>query len=292
MNPTSLTLNAQGYVKNRESQSLEFKQAFQYGDSLLTYARTLVGMANNRGGCIIFGIQDSPHKPVGLENEKFSKCDPKEINQRLLEYFSSDVEWSSEIIEQFGVKLGVLHVSEAPTKPVVCTKTNQKGKLREAAVYFRYRGETKEIRYNELRTILDQEREKEKKLWMSHIESIASIGPQAVQIVDTVRGEMEVGGKKILIDSDLLSKLKVIKEGHFEEKEDAPTLKIVGEIDGLADSSTIYTEAAYPFTQSDFTKKLPLTGYEFQVLAWKFGFKGDPRYHHVIATGAKSSTHK
>lgn len=197
----------------------------------------------------------------------------------MLEYFSSDVEWSSEVIEQFGVKLGVLHVAEATTKPIVCTKTHQNSKLREAAVYFRYRGETKEIRYNELRTILDEEREKEKKLWMSHIESIASIGPQAVQIVDTVRGEMDVGGKKVLIDSELVSKLKVIKEGHFNEKEGAPALKIIGEIDGLADSSTIYTEAAYPYTQSDFIKKLPITGYEFQVLVWKFGLKNDPRYH-------------
>lgn len=292
MNIPKLSLNKSGYIKNRESQSLEFKQAFQKGDSLLTYIRTLVGMANNQGGFIIFGIQDQPHIPVGLQNTKFQSCDPKDINQRLLEYFSTDIEWSSDAIEMFGVKLGILHVEEAKQKPIVCTKGNQKSKLREAAVYYRYRGETKEIRYAELKDILDEERGKEKKLWMSHIESIATIGPRAVQIIDTVQGEMDIGGKKILIDSDLISKLKVIKEGQFSEKEGAPTLRVVGEIDGLANADTIYTESAYPYTQANFTKILPLNRYDFQALSWKLGLKGDPRYHLEVATGAKSSTQK
>ena len=53
----TLKLNEKGYVSNRESMQLEFKQAFQLGGSLHTYARTMVGMANNSVGYIVFGVQ-------------------------------------------------------------------------------------------------------------------------------------------------------------------------------------------------------------------------------------------
>lgn len=287
-----LQLNSRGHVKNRESQSLEFKQSFQLGDNLYTYARTLVGMANNQGGRIVFGVQDSPHVPIGLQNDRFANFDPKHLNRVFLDSFSFDVDWSLTTLSSFDVEFGVIEVRESERKPIICTRNHAKSKLREGAIYFRYRAETQEIRHQELQQILDEERDKEKKLWMSHIQSIASIGPQAVQIVDTMRGEMDIDGKKILIDSDLLSKLKVIKEGHFDEKKGAPALRIIGDIDGMADTSTVYTEAAYPYTQSDFTSKLPITGYDFQVLAWKFALKGDPRYHHEIPTGPKSRTQK
>lgn len=288
-----LILNTRGYIKNRESQNLEFKQAMQYGDSLLEYARTLAGMANNQGGRIIFGVQNSPHIPIGLKNYKFQNLDPRKLNQVFLQYFSTDVDWSMDTFEQFEVTLGQISVLEATTKPIVCSQTHDRSKLREGAIYFRYRGETREVRYQELKDMLDWEKEKEKNLWMNHIKSIATIGPQAVQIVDAQRGEMDIGGSKVLIDSELISKLKVVKEGHFDERADAPALRLIGEISGLVDTDTaVYTEAAYPYVQASFTEKLPINSYEFQALAWKFSLKGDPRYHAELKTGSKSSTNK
>lgn len=250
-------------------------------------------MANNQGGKIVFGVQDSPHKPIGLKNEKFQKLDPRQLNQVFLQYFSSDVDWETSTFDAFGVTFGCITVWEATSKPIVCSKTHDKAKLREGAIYFRYRGETREIRFPELKTLLDREKEKEKELWMRHIQSIATIGPQAVQIVDVQRGEMNVGGSKVLIDSDIISKLKVVKEGHFDERADAPALRLIGEIDGLVSAdATIYTEAAYPYVQASFTEKLPINSYEFQALAWKFSLKGDPRYHTEVKAGSKSSFQK
>ncbi len=250
-------------------------------------------MANNQGGKIIFGVQDSPHVPLGLMNDKFQKFDPSHLNQVFLNYFSIDIDWSMDTFEQFEKTFGIITVNEAATKPIICSKTHNKAKLREGAIYFRYRGETREIRYQELKDILDCEKEKEKKLWMNHIQSIAMIGPQAVQIVDAQRGEMTVGESKIIIDRDLISKLKVVKEGHFDEKADTPALRLVGEISGLLNTDTaIYTEAAYPYVQSSFTEKLAINSYEFQALAWKFSLKGNPRYHAKLKTGSKSSTNK
>ena len=47
-------LDSKGYLKRRESAILEYKQNFQKGDNLLKYLKTLVGMANNKGGMIMF----------------------------------------------------------------------------------------------------------------------------------------------------------------------------------------------------------------------------------------------
>ena len=95
----SFDTDSKGYLKRRESASLEYKQNFQKGDNLLKYIKTLVGMANNKGGMIIFGIQDSPHIPLGMANTRFQEIDPKEIDGRLREYFAPSIKWRSDIIE-------------------------------------------------------------------------------------------------------------------------------------------------------------------------------------------------
>ncbi len=58
----SFDLDNKGYIKKRESYNLEYKQNFQLGDNLVKYCKTLVGMANNKGGEIVFGIKNSPHE--------------------------------------------------------------------------------------------------------------------------------------------------------------------------------------------------------------------------------------
>lgn len=46
----SFELDKRNYIKRRESFDLEYKQSFQGGDNLIKYAKSLVGMANNKGG--------------------------------------------------------------------------------------------------------------------------------------------------------------------------------------------------------------------------------------------------
>ena len=61
---------------------MEYKQNFQLGDNLLKYIKTLVGMANNKEGQIILGIQNSPHIPLGMSNQKLNDTDSKDIDSR------------------------------------------------------------------------------------------------------------------------------------------------------------------------------------------------------------------
>ena len=281
------TLDNKGYIKKRESHDLEFKLNFQR-EELPKYIKTLAGMANNKGGQIVFGIQNSPHIPVGMTNSKFAECDPKDIDSLLREFFSHEMRWSSNVFSFNGLSFGILSVEEQEEKPVVCKKSKT-GVLREGAIYYRYRGETKEIAYPELKKILDQERAKERLFWMHNIERIAMIGPRNVQVLDTYKGELEVSEHKILIDKGIIDKIKFIREGRFVEKEGVglPTLRLIGDVQGIdADAMIIKPDSIYPLTTSDLCERLSLNNYQIQAVLYSLKIKEKTKYHAAIQHGS------
>lgn len=285
-------LDSRGYLKKRESYNLEYKQNFQLGDNLLKYIKTLVGMANNKGGQIIFGVQNSPHVPQGMSNQKLSETDPKDIDSKIREFFSPEIKWNIALQDFQGKSFGMLSVEEATVKPVVCKK-NKGDILREGAIYYRYRGETKEIEYPELNQILEKEREKERLLWIKHIEKISMVGPSNVHILDTYNGEISYGDRKILLDKTLIDKLTFIKEGHFTEKEGEglPTLKLVGTIEGLidVDNAAIDPNVLYPLTTKQLQDTLNVNNYQIQAIIYCLDLKNKPKRHTEIKQGVKSN---
>jgi hypothetical protein len=292
MSDFKFQINSKGFLINRESFDLEYKQSFHFGDSLIDYTRSMVGMANNRGGKIIFGIQDSPRKPVGLLNDKFANVDTTKINNVVSEYFSHEFDWELTSIEFNNMEFGIIEIKESNNKPIVCKKTKHRC-VREGTIYYRYRGETKEISYPELSNILAKEKEKERRLWLSHIQKISDIGPQNVQFLDTYKGEINVGNEKILIDKTLLNQLKFIKEGQFVEKDGATTLTLAGEISGVFDNGTILpNEISHPFQSSHIETQFGLSRYQVGCLIKKLNVQNNPKYHDPIKTGKNSVTHK
>lgn len=288
----SFDINNKGHLKRRESFDLEFKANFHLGNQLLEYCRSLVGMANNKGGQIIFGIQDKPRLPIGMTNEKFTTCDHAKINQTLMEYFSHEVEWEMDTLEFNAVVFGRLRVKEAIRKPIICKKNGDKV-LREAAIYYRYKGETKEINFAELFDILQNERDKEKHLWMKHIEKIGTVGPQNIHLVDTYKGELHTDKGRILLDKELLDKIKFIKEGQFVEKGGSPTLRIIGEISGVVDTEAFpQTDKVYPFRAEEVQQKCKINQYDLQLILKEYNIKGNNKYHTEIKSGKKTSIHK
>ena len=281
-------LDSKGYIKKRESFDLEFKQNFQK-EEIVKYIKTLVGMANNKGGQIVFGIQDSPHTPLGMTNNKFRDCDPKDIDIVIRDHFSAEIKWSSNIVSFNDKDFGILSVEEQEEKPVLCKK-GKSGVLREGGIYYRYRGETKEIAYPELKRILDKEREKERVFWMHNIERIAMIGPRNVQILDTYKGEIGIGSHKVLIDKGIIDKIKFIQEGHFTEKEGEglPTLRLIGDVQGVdTESMVVKPDTLYPLTTSDLEEQLHLNQYQVQAVLFSLKIKEKPKYHATIMHGGK-----
>lgn len=288
-----LDLNDRGQIRQRESQALEFKESFRLGDALLEYLRTIVGMANNGGGSIVFGVSNNPRLPIGLTDSRFVSFDPRDLNRYVLDYFSSDIDWSLSTFEIGGVTLGMISVNQAVVRPIVCTRTHPGKNLREGAVYYRYRGETREIKAPELVALLQHERDKERQLWIKHIQSIATVGPQAAHILDLQNKNIDFGNAKVMIDESLLGKIKLIKEGQFSEREGAPTLRLLGDIDGvLGTDHIVINEASYPYTESTILERLPIKQYAFRALVRHLEIKGNSQYHMEIKTGRTGCVHK
>jgi hypothetical protein len=227
-----ISTNENGKLKHRESKKLEYKANFNF-KNMNEYSKTMAAFANTKGGIIVFGITDSPRKAVGMTNNNFEHTDEEKITGYLNEYFEPEIEWKKYIFEIENKKFGVILVNEAFDKPIVCKKNTRNDKARESDIFYRYTGRTDRIKYTELRKILDEKIEKINKKWFEHIQNISKIGPENIALIDVLRGEIPSENAKILIDKKLLKNIKFIQEGKFVEKEGAPALKLVGEVEGV-----------------------------------------------------------
>jgi hypothetical protein len=224
-------------VISRESSSLEFKESFGWA-SLPKYMKTSAAYANAKGGYIVFGIANKPHRLCGLSGANlklFEDIDPEKMSRNFNDHFAPEVEWSIQEYELQGKVFGLLYIHEAKDKPVVCTKDAGK-ELKESDIYYRYRGRSERIKYPELRAILEAKRETEQRLWMQHLENIARIGVREAGIFDLHTGSVTGSGGSFLIDESLLSQLSFIKEGEFSEVKGKPALKLIGHVEPLAGS--------------------------------------------------------
>jgi len=218
------------YLRTRESCTVEFKVAF-HRQSLIEYVKDFAAFANNAGGYLIFGIQNHPHIPIGLKTNRFNEINDENITEIVNEHFAPAIEWERYVHEWNGNIFGVLYIYESKDKPVIAIKDGGRDKeIKSGEIYFRYKARTEKIRYAELKQIIEERIERERKVWQDLFKKIAKIGPENAAILDTVEGKIEKGNRTILIDDELIPRLKFIREGQFKEKTGAITLKLIGEL--------------------------------------------------------------
>lgn len=219
-------------LKRRENSCLEFKSNFNKADFAL-YAKTLAAFSNNQGGVIVFGVKDNPREAIGMKNNHLQDLDNKDFSHFLNENFAPEISFNIQSFNIHNKCFGIIQVENSLYKPIICIKTNgKKEEIKEGEIYYRYSGRTQKIKYPELKKILDENLELERQKWKEHIENIAKIGPRDVRMLDLIRGEINSeNGKKIVIDKELLKNLKLVDEGKFVEKDGAPTLKLIGNIE-------------------------------------------------------------
>lgn len=123
--------------------------------------------------------------------------------------------------------------AETPEPHLLIAKKDE-GKsqqIKNGEIYFRYGGRTQKIQYAELQSIIDHRVELNNKHWLGLIEKIGRAGPENAAILDTERGLIERDKATVLVlDAELTSKIKFIKEGEFVEKGGATALKLVGDV--------------------------------------------------------------
>ncbi len=222
------------YLFHREGQELEFKEQFNLA-GLADYFKDFAAFANNRGGYLIFGVKDSPRTPIGLNEAalaQFEKIDPEKITGYLLEIFSSDIRWEQQSIKISNKTFGVFYIHEASNKPVIAKKDEGREQiLKNGEVYYRYGGRTQKIQYAELENIINKKIEKNNKQWLDLMAKIGKAGPHNAAILDTKKGFIEKDDSRILVlDEDLVNKMKFVKQGEFVEKKGEATLKLIGDV--------------------------------------------------------------
>lgn len=227
------------YIHGRESTTIEYKQSYNHG-GMAQYFKTMASFANADGGYIIFGIGDSPRVFLGLTEKaknQFDNIKIEEFTQNLNEYFQPEIKWGHAIFEYRDKFYGVIYTYALSSKPCICSKnfSEKNGKLclEEGDIYYRYRARSQKIRYAELNNIFNQSREQEAQKWRKLIEHTAKIGISNASILNLNNGEMVIGNSMVIMDEELINKIQFIKEGSFVEKEGAPAIRLIGNVENI-----------------------------------------------------------
>lgn len=221
-------------LDDRESEKLEFKEQFSL-PNLPDYYKSFAGFANNQGGYLVYGVQDSPRVPVGLTEKslnRFKNIDPQRITQDLLEIFSSNIQWEQTEVTTHGKTFGVLKIHEALRKPIIAKRNHGRNQsIKDGEIYYRYAGRTQKIQYAELEAIIQERIQKNMDQWMELMSKIAKIGPQNVTLLNNLSRSLETSDDTFLtIDEELFGKIEFVKQGHFSADDGAEPLEIVGDV--------------------------------------------------------------
>lgn len=222
-----------------ESDTMECKAGFGLKHSH-QWVKAIAALSNNRGGYVFFGVADGGHKGaagqdlsyavVGLGTNEFSKVDPAEITNKLRSVLDPTPRIEIATRQIGGTTIGVIHVEQHPSRPVIAQKAEGGDKIREGDIFYRYPGQSNRIKYSDLRAMLDQRDRQARLNVMPMVERLLALGPQRALIADLEQGVLADGSNSIIIDPDLIDRINFIREGAFDEVDGAPTLKLVGEV--------------------------------------------------------------
>ena len=279
-----------------ESGTVEFKRSFNWSNRA-KYAKSIAAFANNRGGYLIFGVTDRPRTLVGLSSSRFEDLDEADITAYLNSLFSPEIVYEKFSEEVAGKEVGFLYVHQSDNRPVVASKTE--GDIKEAEIYYRYNARNDKIKFPELKALIDLARERERKSWEELFARISKIGPTNAGIMDIVEGTIESKGRTLLIDKDLLSKIKFIMEGRLSDA-GSPTLKVVGDVTPVHVSTASGKSTAIRITddptaiavrEEDILKNYPLTYHELvgELSGRYTDFKTNQKFHGIRMPLMKNS---
>jgi hypothetical protein len=214
-------------LKGGEHEECECKQDFD-PKKISSVVRAVAAFANNKGGYLLFGVSNSGYSVSGI-SDVFSKTDIVQIVEKVKAHLSPTPTIAiKDTIELEGVTVGFLCVAKHPNPPVVVYRDGEN--LYEGDILFRYPGQSARIKFGGLRSMLDERDRRAQVTLANAARRIADVGTGNALILDTNKNILETKGHSILIDQKLAESLRFIKEGEFDEKIGAPTLKLVGEV--------------------------------------------------------------
>lgn len=215
------------HVRTGETDVVECKINYAVSGPIL---KAIAGLANNKGGHILFGVKDGASIVVGMSDDKFHTLDPSILNSHLLSTLDPVPMITKVALSIGGKSVGAIYVEKHPEGSVIAVK-NVGNDVREGAIYFRYVGETRQIKPGELRQIIKLREQKAVEEFSRRMARVAA-GSEAT--IDLDSGEVSGKSGKFVIDKDLLPSIQFIREGDFSELRGAPALRVVGEVQPIS----------------------------------------------------------
>ena len=215
------------YLADGETSEQECKAQFD-PRRMEPIIRAIAAFANNRGGFVFIGVADAECRVAGMPDTAFQDTDIARITDKAKTLLTPTPAFSKDVIEVGGIAVGVLLVEKHPTPPViVCRDANG---LEDGSILFRYPGQSGKIKFGDLLEMLRERDRAAQQVLLAGVARLSEIGADRALIVDTDKGEMDTGAKRIVIDRSLADQLEFIREGEFEERAGAPTLRLVGDV--------------------------------------------------------------
>ena len=147
--------NGQYSFFDSETEIFEYKESLPRDrEARLKLVKSISAFANNRGGYIFFGVSDA-RDVVGLDREDFDEFDWERLTDEVRNYLSPSVSWGRNIMQLAEKWVGVVSVSQADRKPVICVR-DYSGILQESAIYYRYVGISGRIKAHDLANLLSE----------------------------------------------------------------------------------------------------------------------------------------
>lgn len=308
-------VTASGNLKSRESNTVEFKEAFNK-NSTAKYAKTMAAYANNRGGYIIFGVKDNPREVVGLKNDNFENLNQEQFTDAVNTLFAPAIDWEcgsfiirtekpitgsggeteTKVVEK---KIGWIYTKEAEQKPIIAQKADNGERITSGDVFYRYRARSEKIKFAEMNRIVEERAAKEREGLLKLFEVIRKSETANLGIVNYSNGKITTPyGVDVAFDRKLvtqvLKKAKFIKEGSFNETEGIPVIKVTGNID-LAEEVPVPEldpDKGYPYIQKVLAEKMNITTQALYALIWYYKMKEAKKYHIEVTTSKSGKVHK
>ncbi|MDR6114493.1 MULTISPECIES: ATP-binding protein [unclassified Sphingomonas] len=245
-----------------ETDEHECKQSFNLR-RFTPALKTIAGFANNRGGYLFFGVKDKPDgfSVCGLADDRFTETDQNKFSQTIRSTLEPTPRFRIASLDLDGLTVGVIHVEPHPAKPVIVSRNE--GEVAEGAIYYRYPGETKPICYPDLRAILDERDRHSREAIMPMVQRLLELGPNNALVANLADGRLEGGDRPILIDQQLVDRIRFIREGQFDERDGAETLRLIGDVgmvdlSGVTATKTVRTEVTEEAIIRNFVARVPV----------------------------------
>ncbi|HRD74866.1 MAG TPA: ATP-binding protein [Hyphomicrobiaceae bacterium] len=213
-------------LRGGETDEVECKQSF-HGPGHDRLLRAVAALANNKGGYVLYGVENATGVLLGLKDDRLKNTDPSQFTQAIRSAMEPCPRFEVGSVELGSAKLGAIYVHPEAEAPVISTKDADSFKA--GVVYFRYPGESRAISGPDFRRLLASRDKRARQEAAELARRVVELGSDAA-LLDLKSGQIEGRTGSLFVSPDLLQKMQFIREGEFVQKDGAAALRIVGDV--------------------------------------------------------------